>query len=381
MSDHPSLSSLFYDPSYNPGDSILYYTSIYGNGTDISFNEIQSIVNGKINESIMFGVRCGAASLTFVIMWMISRNKKTPIFIINQCSLLLMIIHSGLYFKYLLSNFSSITYTLTGFPQTINRNNVYVYGAANIFQVLLVASIEASLIFQIKVVFKGDVHKRLGNCLVAVSSLLGLITVTMYFVTAIKGMIAIYNNVNDTEQYYFNVSTILLASSINFLTFILVIKLVLAIRTRRYLGLKQFDSFHILLIMCTQTLITPSILFILAYSLNADKHVDKLIIIGTLLAVISLPLSSMWATSINNSSTPTSLNTDCSFRSSRSYRDDISKSFMSQPMEPTIETKFITRDPGFYPTPRDSNKSSANTYFESIDIENGSTNEPSKGYI
>ena len=45
------------------------------------------------------------------------------------------------------------------------------------------------------------------------------------------------------------------------MTILLIGKLIIAIRTRRYLGLKQFDSFHILLIGFSQTLIIPSIIF------------------------------------------------------------------------------------------------------------------------
>lgn len=129
----------------------------------------------------MFGVRCGAAALTLIVMWMTSRSRKTPIFIINQVSLFLIILHSALYFKYLLSNYSSVTYALTGFPQFISRGDVHVYGATNIIQVLLVASIETSLVFQIKVIFTGDNFKRIGLMLTSISFTLGIATVTMSF--------------------------------------------------------------------------------------------------------------------------------------------------------------------------------------------------------
>lgn len=367
MSARPPLSELYYDPNYNPGLSVLTFTSIYGNNTDISFDDLQSIVNQRINESIMFGVRCGAACLTLVIMWMISKNKRTPIFIINQCSLVLIIVHSGLYFAYLLSNFSSITFTLTGFPQFVSRNNVHVFGAANIIQVLLIASIEISLIFQIRVIFKGDNFKRVGNCLLAIATALGIVTVVMYFVTAVTGMIAVYDDVNSSAQIYFNVSTILLATSINFMTVILIVKLVLAIRSRRFLGLKQFDNFHILLIMASQTLIIPSIMFILAYSLNADLHADELVVIGTLLVVLSLPLSSMWASAANNSLKPSSIVADtCS-------RKDNASSIYAPSIGSTLISKIISKFPPLnHKSNYSSDEKSERTYIGQYDAEKNS---------
>ncbi|CCC69374.1 hypothetical protein NCAS_0C03840 [Naumovozyma castellii] len=371
MSDAPPpLSELFYNSSYNPGLSIISYTSIYGNGTEVTFNELQSIVNKKITEAIMFGVRCGAAILTIIVMWMISKKKKTPIFIINQVSLFLILLHSAFNFRYLLSNYSSVTFALTGFPQFIHRNDVHVYAAASIFQVLLVASIEISLMFQIRVIFKGDNFKRIGTILTALSSSLGLATVAMYFVTAIKGIIATYKDVNDTQQKYFNVATILLASSINFMTLILVIKLILAIRSRRFLGLKQFDSFHILLIMSFQSLLAPSILFILAYSLDPNQGTDVLVTVATLLVVLSLPLSSMWATAANNASRPSSVGSDWTPSNSDYYSNGPS-SVKTESVKSDEKVSLRSRIYNLYPKSKSEfEQSSEHTYVDKVDLEN-----------
>ncbi|CAB4252469.1 similar to Saccharomyces cerevisiae YFL026W STE2 Receptor for alpha-factor pheromone [Maudiozyma barnettii] len=308
----PHISPLAYNSSYIPGESLLTFTSIYGDGTDITFNQMQDLVNKKMRQAIMFGVRCGAATLTIIIMWMISKRKHTPIFIINQVSLFLIVIHSGLYFKYLLSSISSLAYSLTGFHQVVSRYDIYVYGAASIFQVLLVASIELSLVFQVKIMFAGITQKKVGYLALLISGCLGITTVAVYFTTAIKSMISVYQGVNTDYAKYFNIATILLSSSINFMTFILVVKLLFALRSRRFLGLKQFDSLHILLIMTCQSLLIPSVLFILAYSLDANSGTDVLTTVATLLVVLSLPLSSLWATSNNNVSNTKPMESDYS---------------------------------------------------------------------
>ncbi|CAI4408266.1 CNT_collapsed_G0015800.mRNA.1.CDS.1 [Saccharomyces cerevisiae] len=50
-----------------------------GNGTTITFDELQGLVNSTVTQAIMFGVRCGAAALTLIVMWMTSRSRKTPV--------------------------------------------------------------------------------------------------------------------------------------------------------------------------------------------------------------------------------------------------------------------------------------------------------------
>ena len=303
MASNPisQLSPLVYNSSYNPGGSTLTYVSVYGSGTQVTFNELQAIVNKKITEAIVFGVRCGASCLMIIITWLITQRKRTAIFIINQTSLFLILLHSALYFKYLLSSISSLAYTLTYFPQAVTRNDVHVYGATNIIEVLLVASIEISLAYQVKIVFSGQNFRKLGHSVLCLSTLLGLSTIVMFAYTAIHGIARTY--AGEPTQHlakYFNISTILLASSINLMTLILIIKLILAIRSRRFLGLRQFDTFYILLIVSVHSLISPSILFILSYSLPPNHGTDVLVTVATLLVVLSLPFSSMWANARNN---------------------------------------------------------------------------------
>lgn len=314
-----SLSNLVGNPNYNPLESYLTFTSVYGNATAVKFAEVQDLVHETLNQAIVFGARCGAAILTLIIMWMISKNRRTPVFIINQVSLTLVLIHSALYFVYLLSGFGSITYALTRFPQLIRPTDLRAFAASNIVQVLLVASIETSLIFQVKVVFTGEKLRRVGLLLTSISVGLGLATVAMFFVTAIRSIISLYRNLGRISETFYNVSLILLATSINFMTLILVIKLFLAVRSRRFLGLKQFDSFHILLIISCQTLLIPSIMFILAYSLHRSKNTDVLISVAILVVVLSLPLSSMWASAANNFSSNSTTSAEFSSGSSGYY--------------------------------------------------------------
>ena len=306
--------------------------------TQISFGELQSFFNRKMNQSIIYGTRIGAAAVAILILGMVTKNKRSPIFIINQFTLLIIVLHSALFLKYLASPYSSAIYTFTYFPQLVHRSNIYVSGAVNMLEVVLIALVEISLVYQVYTIFKSSENRKMTVAWISLSSALGLATIGTYFATAVISMLNIYEKSYSTsDSKLFNVSVILLASSINVMTLLLSLKLFFAVRARRFLGLKQFDTFHILLIMSAQSLIIPSILYILSYALPAKDGTSNLAAIATLIVVLSLPLSSMWASSTNNSSQVNTFNPNAA----ATYTDN--GSFYSQTIQSAIEARRSTR--------------------------------------
>lgn len=292
-------------PSFNPAEQLLNYTSVLG-PTQISFGEIDDYCNLLINQAAIFAARIGAAGLAMIAIWFSSKSKKTPVFILNQLSLFFLIFHSAFYIRYLLGAQATATYYFTGFPSLVSQYSVNIYTATNIFQLLLTASIQCSIVFQVYTMFNHPDAKYLGRIVTVFAGLVALSVVGLDFYNVVMSIKTIFGDKSD----YFasrsvNAEIILFASSINFMSFILVVKLVWAIRARRYLGLKQFDSFHILLIMSFQSMLIPSILTILSYALTSLNHIP-LNAVSVMLVALSLPLSSMWASSSNNSPNPTS---------------------------------------------------------------------------
>lgn len=344
MNSYNDPVSLVFDPDYNPSAGNLTFLAAYG-PSSITFGELQYLINTKIRQSIVFGVCCGASIITFIIMWLVSKRKKTPIFILNQMSLFLLFLQSAFYFKYILSAQSSVTLALTQFPQMVHKYNLHVSAAADIFKLLLVICIESSLVFQVKVMFSGDSFKKISYFLLTSSITIGLATSGMLFAAVVMIIKNIYTGVSNKGYKYYNIANILFASSINFMTFILIIKLILAIRARRFLGLKQFDSFHILLIMTCHSLVVPSILTILAYALQSNT--DVLVSVSTLLVVLSLPLSSIWAGSINTASSTRNFKPDTVLTPTGFYpagiEDLSSPSTASSPTSGSFSPKIIKR--------------------------------------
>lgn len=220
--------------------------------------------------------------------------------------LTVFVIRSSLYLAYLLGPLGTLSFDLTGI---VARDDIYKFQvsiAANAFQVILIALIQASMNYQLYTMFKSTGIKRLGTVLSVITGMLSLTTIAFY----IHANVAIGLHLTNYFLHPDRVSTqlnaklksipsILFAASVLLVLIILMTKLVLAVRTRRYLGLKQFDSFQVLLVMSTQTLIVPSILTIATYYQTKPNLV--LLTLSLLLISINLPLSSMWALAANNS--------------------------------------------------------------------------------
>lgn len=353
----PSTANTTMATLRSASEMLLTFESAFSNDTQVDFGQLQALADTRITQGILFGTRIGTSVLTIITLYMVSKNRKTPIFISNFVSLFLVALHSALYLGYLTTPFASLTFNLTLFPDLIPRSNLHLFAVTNVVQVLLVAAVEASLILQVRIIFHSNTLKPVGRVLVALSSVLAAATTVLFFVSAVKSIRSVYADVLAIQDtLFFNLATIMLATSVNFMTLLLTVKLVLAIRSRRFLGLKQFDSFHILLIMSFQTLVFPSLLLILSYALNGKKGTNTLSTLATLLVTLSLPLSSMWATSANNSPRPSSVNT----RFSPCLSDNGSSKFdnhslFSHSMNSTAYQRHEDRAYDLYPISRSGN--------------------------
>lgn len=241
---------------------------------------------------------------------------KLFLFYLNSLILLIGIIRSGCYLNYNLGPLNSLSFVFTGW---YDGSSFISSDVTNGFKCILYALVEISLGFQVYVMFKTSNLKIWGIMASLLSIGLGLIVVAFQINLTILSHIrfsrAISTNKSEEESssslssdsvgyvinsIWMDLPTILFSISINIMTILLIGKLIIAIRTRRYLGLKQFDSFHILLIGFSQTLIIPSIILVVHYfylSQNKDSLLQQ---ISLLLIILMLPLSSLWAQTANN---------------------------------------------------------------------------------
>lgn len=303
----------FYD-NINPQKIPLNYTLPLGNADDVyvvTFGVLDDYVANSFHYIVVYSVGIGACSTLSLALWASCQNKRTPIFVLNQITMTMMMLVSALYLAFFMGPLSSLSFSFTGIliPHTYGSYRVTV--AANVFQTILVACIEVSMSYQIFIIFRSPEVRRLGAALTVLSAVAGLTVVGFYInstVSSARMFRGVFNHSTTTKRagsWVTDIPFILFSVSINLMSCILACKLFLAIKTRRYLGLKQFDSFHILFIMSTQTMIIPSILVFINYGVSEAKT-NVLSAVSVLLVVLSLPLSSMWASAANNNPTPTS---------------------------------------------------------------------------
>lgn len=299
----------------------------------VSFHELDTSTKETVRFAIIHSIAIGVGSMLMLFSWIIVINKKTPIFVLNQCSLLLLVVRSGLYLGYLLGPISLFSYLYAGDPDGV-WNAYYLTVGTNIVYSLLIASVEASMVFQVYVIFKSTNKKHWGGLLTALCGLLGVVVVVFNIISSINATKIMREHLNNVEfssygSWVTNLPIIFFSATVNLLSTILLFKLVAAIRTRRVLGLKQFDGFHILVITMSQTLIIPSALVVANYSHISTNLLSSL---SFILTVCNLPFGSLWAISSNHNVQPTSapntvLNRCASHASSEgtyAVKDDVS---------------------------------------------------------
>lgn len=273
----------------------------------VQFGALEEYITGTIQRCIAQGVSIGLLGVALIILLLINaKKKKTPAFYLNTAVLFVGIIRAGLYLGYLLGPLNDLSFTFTGLMTPENFKLVQLVTAADSMYVIFILLIEILMTYQIYIVFKSPEVHHLGVVVTLFSALLAASVVVVYVVISIQNTTNFNSLINSghvnsdaVRGTLAKVGPILFLVLVNVLSFLLLVKLAFAIRTRRYLGLRQFDSLHILVIMTTQTLIVPSIISFVNYGVNALRT-PALFQMQILLVVLSLPLSSIWAMTANN---------------------------------------------------------------------------------
>ncbi|CAI8508429.1 unnamed protein product [Hanseniaspora opuntiae] len=73
----------YFNSTFNPSDIVLTYESAFSLETTITFGQLQQWVESKLKYAIIYGTRIGAAGVALLILLIVTKNKKSPIFVIN----------------------------------------------------------------------------------------------------------------------------------------------------------------------------------------------------------------------------------------------------------------------------------------------------------
>lgn len=299
----------FIDADVNPDNILLNFTIPgYQNGFSVPMVVINELQKSQMSYAIVYGCGIGAALTLLFVVWILC-SRKTPLFIMNNITLVLYVISSSLNLAYVTGPLLSVSVFLTGIltaPDAINE----VY-ASNALQTLLIFLIQLTMTYHVYVMFKSPQVKYLRYMLVGFLGCLQVVTTCLYINSNVLYSRRMHQLYESGQTYQDGtvmtfVPFILFQCSVNVSSIFLVLKLVMAIRTRRYLGLKQFGGFHILMIVSAQTMLVPSILVLVNYAAHKAVSLNLLSSVSMMFIVLSLPASSMWAAAANASSAPSS---------------------------------------------------------------------------
>ncbi|KAK9369116.1 fungal pheromone mating factor STE2 GPCR-domain-containing protein [Lipomyces kononenkoae] len=269
-----------------------------GSTTTISATDVDYWMRQSCIRCIVFAVHIGSAAITAIILALLTKpnKRKTPVFILNEICLFLIVIRAGLYINYVLGPANTFGATFSDDYSEVPFQTYVQSSVMAFFQLLITLGVELSLLFQVRIVF--DTHRNLQRIVTALCSVLVLIVLAFW-------LIAIILNIEEIMQaqaismleWAWTTARVLYAVSITIFSGIFCFKLILAIRQRRVLGLTEFGPLQVIVIMTTQTMIAPAVVTILELALSNIV----LAALPSLLVVLSLPLSALWASAMNDS--------------------------------------------------------------------------------
>ncbi|KAI9662085.1 MAG: hypothetical protein M1829_006224 [Trizodia sp. TS-e1964] len=271
------------------------FTLVMQDGTlfNVSIPDLDDFIYESVATCINYGTQIGASVLLLVVLALLTKEDKrrSPIFMLNMLALALNFVRSLLQALYYVSEFSEV-YAYFAYDYSRVPSRAYARSiASDILTLLLVITIQLSLIMQTRVVCLTlrDLYRHM---ITFSMTLVAFVAVAFRFALVVQNIKSILA-ASDFTPWYWIASATNIAQAVSICLFcaIFVWKLGVALHQRRKLGLRQFGPMQIIFIMGCQTLVIPAIFAILEYT-NA---ISKLSTQTLTLVAIFLPLSSMWA--------------------------------------------------------------------------------------
>ncbi|KAN0083459.1 Fungal pheromone mating factor STE2 GPCR domain containing protein [Elaphomyces granulatus] len=300
--------------AFDPYSQNLTFHMADGTPFNVSVAELDAFFRYNFQMCVIDGSQLGASIILAIVLCVVTRpeNRRSPVFILNNCALILNVIRlicDAVYFNsafnevyaYFSNDFSSV-------PPGAYANSIL----AVIVIILLLICVEASLILQAQIVC-ANLRRLYRRSILGASILVALVPIGLHMGMAIENAIYILN-ATDFSSFVWLQSAKLIALTISvcFFSAIFFIKLAYAIRQRERLGVRKFQPMRVICIMSFQTMIIPVVFLILQFC----TPVPGLLSCVYTVVAISLPLSSVWAASTRRSRAEPSSNAAMQSKSS-----------------------------------------------------------------
>ncbi|CCJ30269.1 unnamed protein product [Pneumocystis jirovecii] len=243
----------------------------------------------RAQTSMIFSAQCAMSALLAIILLLTSKREKakTFLFFLNMAGLISVFIRGCLQCAYLTGTWTSYSVQFLGEFELLSYNDFYVSIIASCMPIFIILFIELSLLIQIRVIYAS--HRKLRMPLTIISCVIISVVILFWVIAAIQNSMAILS------QTHFGSSGIWGApwpyTAARCLVF--VSKLFFAIYRRHKMGIKDFGPMQIIFITSCQTLIIPAIFIIIDFWVDITGFSS----LTQAFVVMSLPLSSLWASS------------------------------------------------------------------------------------
>ncbi|PWW74329.1 hypothetical protein C7212DRAFT_359048 [Tuber magnatum] len=292
---------VYQQPGFNPHKQNITFFNRDGSTVTVGLYDLDAMFAHSIRVAVVFASQIGACALLFVVMAMVTKSdKRRALFFLNMLSLILVIIRSVLQILYFVGPWAETYNYVAYYYEDIPYSDKLISIWAGIIQLILNICILLSLILQVRVVYATS--PRLNTIMTAISCVLASVSIGFFTAVIVQVSGAILKGVAYDEWVY-KVHRGVFAGTIAFFSFIFIFKLAFAIRRRKILGLKRFGPLQVIFIMGCQTMIVPAIFA----GLENGVGFDGMSSLTATLAVISLPLSSMWAAAQTDTLSPQSV--------------------------------------------------------------------------
>ncbi|KAF2172386.1 hypothetical protein M409DRAFT_50094 [Zasmidium cellare ATCC 36951] len=264
-----------------------------------SIHNIFELQHLAVTQTAVFAVQIGLSAVLMTVLALMTQadKRRSLIFIFNLTALLFIFIRGIVQCVQTagpLYNFYNWTAEYYPDDSVTSRQSVVL----EVCSFIMVMAIELSLMLQVRIVCC-TLSTFWRRCLDCLSILAVTATLAIRFVCMILNILWNIVDVGNTTENEFNmiaklsnVSIATLMASIFLFSGIFSVKLLVAIRQRRDMGMKSFGAVQIIFIMGCQTMIVPALFGIISYWAIPGSQLYTMtpVVVATF-----LPLSSIWA--------------------------------------------------------------------------------------
>lgn len=271
------------------------------NGETIPFllSDFDYFSLSRAQTSMIFSAQCSMSLLLALVLILTSKKekRKTLLFFLNIGGLITVFIRACLQCAYLSGTWVSYSVQFLAEFQLLSQKDFYISIVTSCIPIFIILFIELSLLIQIRVVYATD--KRFQIPLTTFFSMIIIAVLTFWILAAVQNSMAVLSQTHFGHSglwgspWPYTAARISFAFSIFIGCIVFIYKLLVTIYRRHKMGVKEFGPLQIIFIMSCQTLIIPVILILIDFGVKITGFSS----LTQALVVMSLPLSSLWASS------------------------------------------------------------------------------------